>query len=163
MNAMRTENRPKRRRLLASASCLGFALILSALPTDGAAQPPPYDHLECFKLQAHGTTWAANAHADDALDVTLPASLTPPFVAFGSGVELLPGSRPQPKELCVPVNKDPSRAPAGSELRNGFACYDVKYKRSSGAGDVSLTDQFASGSVLTREGRRKLCVPITIP
>jgi len=163
MRAKTRSSRPQCLRRSASAGILGFTILLGALVREGGAQALPQDHLECFTLQARGTTWTPNTHAGDQLDVSVPASLTPPFEALGPGVELLTRGRQLPKEICVAVSKDPSRAPTGSPIVDALACYDVKYRRASGAAEASLTDQFGARTVVVRDGRRKLCVPITLP
>ncbi len=150
-------------RALAAIGALATLLQLGPLASVGSAQTPLYDHLECFRLRAHDTPWTANAHSGDPLALGVPPAFAPPFIPLESGCELVLGGRASPQELCVAVDKSPNRPPTGSNVVDAYACYDLKCRRSAKGADVPLTDQFGSGSVVLREGRRTLCVPATIP
>ena len=162
MRAPRDSKRLGLRRTVPVAGALLVVLTTSALSRAAATQDVLEDRLECFKLRTQDTSWTASAHAGDVLELIFTSSATPPFASGASGVELLRGAAAEPNELCVPVLKDPSRPPLGNGIAGALACYDLVDQRTPRT-EIPLADEFGGGTVVVREGTRKLCVPVAIP
>jgi len=144
------------------AAAAWVAVVLCARPSTGEAQE--YDHLECYRTrELRRGAWSANAHLLDVLSLT-------PDPRFAGNFSDHSGCRikgTQPTEICTPVVKSPSEAPAGPNLTNRLACYAMVCPAPSGHQDITLTNQFGSGTATLRQAatRRKktvrsLCVPI---
>lgn len=161
MRAPRDSQRQGLWRTIAVAGALLLSLTTSAVSGAAATQDVLGDRLECFRLRTQDTSWTASAHAGDVLDLMFSSSATPPFAGGASGVELLRGAAAEPSELCVPVLKDPARGPVGDAIDNALACYDLVDQRTPRT-EVALADEFGGGTVVVREGTRKLCVPVTL-
>jgi hypothetical protein len=147
----------KKSTLVALALVLVSAPLLSSARPAGAQSTAPFDHLKCYKISAkQGALIQNKPHIFDPLVLT-PLQ-HPPFDV--EDCFLLPRSNPLPREICVPVNKNPAQPPAGLDLRNDYLCYTA---RCTSQPDLLLgvKDQFVRGSVTVRRkaSNHRVCVP----
>lgn len=140
------------RRLLPCVLVCGIAFL--AAPAHAQLF---FDHLKCYKLVIKKGQWTANGHALDPLTLT-PLQI-PPF-AQEQGCVLLPKRSPKPKELCIPVDKQPRQNPTGVYLTDDYLCYQMRCPAEVDT-PVDLFSQFGSGRPTVKRAAafRRLCVP----
>jgi hypothetical protein len=144
-----------KKSIVALALVLVSAPLLSNPRPAGAQSTAPFDHLKCYKISAkQGALIQNKPHIFDPLVLT-PLQ-RPPFDV--EDCFLLPKTNPLPREICVPVNKQPAQPPAGLDLRNDYLCYIA---RCTSQPDLPLVvkDQFVRGSVTVHRKSPTASVP----
>jgi len=142
------------RNHLAAVFCVATLALMA--PTRASAQT--FDHLDCYKISPAGSGVVTSSHAGDML--TLTPFQMPPFTTE-EGCQLRGGTRARPKEICVPVDKQPRQSPGGQNLGNAFLCYSAKCPPQPDIAAQGLADQFVRGTfkVSRKSTSRRICVP----
>lgn len=133
------------------------ATLVFALPGSRAQTTPTFDHLTCVKISRD------NRFAP----MPPPLTLTPDQSEFLTNTGCKPvggGQLARANQVCYSSSKDPSNPPSGTDLTGqDFLCYRIKCDRNNGSSrtELSMTDQFGSGTVFANEKpvTKTLCVP----